>query len=70
MVSLKPGDRISTTDGRREFIIDSLIHTGTGQGDIYKVHTDKDVFALNKYVSVTDTRINKKVTYIFMLSTV
>ena len=61
MVSLKPGDRISTTDGRREFIIDSLIHTGTGQGDIYKVHTDKDVFALKLFHTGDAQRLHKQI---------
>ena len=49
MTCPKPGDKIRTEDGSKEFVIDSLIHTGSGQGDIYKVHNDKDVYALKLF---------------------
>lgn len=49
MTKLKKGDVVRSEDGKREFIVDALIHTGTGQGDIYKVHSDKDIFALKLF---------------------
>ena len=55
MTYLKQGDKIHTDDGKREFVIDSLIHTGSGQGDIYKIHSGRDVYAL-KLFHTGDTR--------------
>ena len=49
MTKLKKGDVVRSEDGKREFIVDALIHTGTGQGDVYKVHSDKDIFALKLF---------------------
>ena len=59
MTYLKQGDKIHTDDGKREFVIDSLIHTGSGQGDIYKIHSGRDVYAL-KLFHTGDTRKLRK----------
>ena len=49
MIRLKTNQKVMSEDGKKEFVIDSLIHTGSGQGDIYKVHCDKDVYALKLF---------------------
>jgi len=46
---LKPGSRVFSDDGRREFIVDTLIHEGSGQGDIYKVHAGRETYAMKLY---------------------
>ena len=61
MTYLKAGDKIHTEDGKREFIIDSLIHTGSGQGDIYKIHSDKDIYALKLFHTGDAKKLHKQI---------
>ena len=49
MIKLKPNQKVRSEDGLREFTVDCLIHTGSGQGDIYKVHAGRDVYALKLF---------------------
>lgn len=51
MVRLKPGEKVATLDGGAEYTVDALIHSGSGQGDIYKVHRGKDVYAMKLFHS-------------------
>lgn len=48
-IKLYANQRIKSEDGTKEFVVDSLIHEGSGQGDIYKVHNGKDVYALKLF---------------------
>ena len=48
-IRLRVHDRVRSEDLKHEFVVDALIHSGTGQGDIYKVHEGKDVYALKLY---------------------
>lgn len=48
-MKLKPNQKILSEDKSKEFVVDSLIHSGTGQGDIYKVHSGKDVYAMKLF---------------------
>ncbi len=61
MTYLKPGEKIFTEDLKREFVIDSLIHTGSGQGDIYKIHSDKDIYALKLFHTGDVKKLNKQI---------
>ena len=61
MVRLKINQKISSEDGAREFTVDSLIHTGSGQGDIYKVHSGKDIYALKLFHTGDQKRIRRQI---------
>lgn len=52
---LKRNTSVYTTDGKQKYTVDSLINSGTGQGDIYKVHSEKGTFALKLFHS-NDTK--------------
>ena len=58
---LKPGEKITSDDGKREFIIDSLINSGSGQGDIYKVRSGKDLFALKLFHTGNQDDLKKQI---------
>lgn len=61
MIKLKVNQKIRSEDGKHEFIVESLIHTGSGQGDIYKVRENKDVYALKLFHTGNPKRIRKQI---------
>lgn len=61
MIKLKVNQKISSEDGKHEFIVESLIHTGSGQGDIYRVREDKDVYALKLFHTGNPKRIRRQI---------
>lgn len=61
MIRLKINQKFMSEDGKKEFIVDSLIHTGSGQGDIYKVHCDKDIYALKLFHTGDVKRIRRQI---------
>lgn len=61
MLKLKPNQKVLSEDGQREFTVDCLIHTGSGQGDIYKVHAGKDVYAMKLFHTGKVKRIRRQI---------
>lgn len=61
MTHLKKGDKLLSDDGNKEFTVDSLIHTGTGQGDIYKVHSGNELYALKLFHTGDMQRIHRQI---------
>ena len=61
MTQLSKGAKILSEDGKKEFIVDSVINVGTGQGDIYKVHSDKETYALKLFHSGNPDKIHRQI---------
>lgn len=61
MTHLKTGDKIYSEDGAKAFVVDSLIHTGSGQGDIYKVRSDQDVYAMKLFHTGNMKRLHRQI---------
>lgn len=61
MKHLHPGDKIRTEDGSREFTVDALLHTGSGQGDIYQIHADREVYAMKLFHSGDTARLRRQI---------
>lgn len=61
MIKLKVNQKIISEDGKHEFLVESLIHTGSGQGDIYRVREDKDVYAFKLFHTGDPKRIRKQI---------
>lgn len=61
MIKLKPGTKIASENNLKVFIVDSLLHTGSGQGDIYKVHSDHDVYALKLFHTGNQKRLRNQI---------
>ena len=61
MLKLKPNQKVLSEDGQHEFTVDCLIHTGSGQGDIYKVHAGKDVYAMKLFHTGKVKRIRRQI---------
>lgn len=57
----KENDRVKSVNGDKEFVIDSVLHTGSGQGDIYKVHSGKDVYAMKIFHAGKNKVIRKQI---------
>ena len=61
MTHLKTGDKIYSEDGAKAFVVDSIIHTGSGQGDIYKVRSDQDVYAMKLFHTGNMKRLHRQI---------
>lgn len=57
---LKRNTVITSAKNGQEYIVDAVISSGTGQGDIYKVHNDKGTFALKLFHSGNDKKLLKQ----------
>lgn len=64
MIRLKPNDKICSEEGGREFTVEGLIHSGSGQGDIYKVRAGKEIYALKLFHTGDPKRIRRQIGYI------
>ena len=58
---LKVGERVFAENSNKTFIVDSLLHAGSGQGDIYKVHSDKDVYAMKLFHTGNPKAIRRQI---------
>ena len=59
MKKLCRNQKIHAKNSNRIFIVDSLIHAGSGQGDIYKVHAGKDVYAMKLFHNGNEQKIRR-----------
>ncbi len=62
MLKLKPGTKITFKSNNliKVFTVDSLLHTGSGQGDIYKVYSNQDIYALKLFHTGDQKRLRKQ----------
>ncbi len=60
MKKLCRNQKIHAKNSNRIFIVDSLIHAGSGQGDIYKVHAGKDVYAMKLFHNGNEQKIRRQ----------